>query len=101
VKQQRDDGGWAQLPEMSSDAYATGLTLFALYNSESVKPADAAYERGIGYLLKTQRDDGSWFVKTRAFPFQPYFESGFPYGPDQWISATATGFAAVALMYAM
>jgi hypothetical protein len=99
-KQQRDDGGWAQLPEMTSDAYATGLTLYTLYNAGGVKPADAAYQRGVDYLLKTQREDGSWFVKTRAFPFQSYFESGFPYGPDQWISASATGFAAVALMYA-
>ena len=101
VKQQRDDGGWAQLPEMTSDAYATGLTLYALDNAGGIKPSDPAYQRGVDYLLKTQRDDGSWFVKTRAFPFQAYFESGFPYGPDQWISATATGFAAVALMYAI
>jgi squalene cyclase len=101
LKEQRDDGGWTQLPEMSSDAYATGLTLFALYNAAAIKPADAAYQRGVEYLLKTQHADGSWFVKTRAFPLQPYFESGFPYGPDQWISATATGFAAAALMYAM
>jgi hypothetical protein len=35
-----------------------------------------------------------------SLSFQSYFESGFPYGNDQWISATATGFAAVALMYA-
>lgn len=99
-KAQRDDGGWSQLPELDSDAYATGLTLYALRNGGGIDPADAAYERGVQFLLKTQRDDGSWFVKTRSFAFQPYFESGFPYGPDQWISATATGFAAVALMYA-
>ncbi len=99
-KQQREDGGWAQLAGLESDAYATGLTLYALHNAGGVAPVDPAYQRGVDYLLKSQRDDGSWFVKTRAFPFQPYFESGFPYGPDQWISATATGFAAVALMYA-
>lgn len=101
VEQQRDDGGWAQLPDLASDAYATGLTLYALQNGGGLAPSDAAYERGVAFLLQTQRDDGSWFVKTRAFPFQPYFESGFPYGPDQWISATATGFAAVAVMYAL
>lgn len=99
-KEQRDDGGWAQVVELESDAYATGLTLYALRNGGGLDPADSAYQRGVDYLLKTQHDDGSWFVKTRAFPFQPYFESGFPYGPDQWISSTATGFAAVALMYA-
>jgi len=30
-------------------------------------------------------------------PFQPYFESGFPHGDDQWISAAATSWAAMAL----
>jgi hypothetical protein len=36
-------------------------------------------------------------VKSRSFPFQPYFESGFPYGPDQWISAAGTSWATMAL----
>jgi hypothetical protein len=30
-------------------------------------------------------------------PIQPYFESAFPYGHDQWISAAATNWAAMAL----
>lgn len=101
VEQQRQDGGWAQLPQLESDAYAAGLTLYALRNGGGVRPEDPVYQRGVDYLLKTQLEDGSWHVKSRAFPFQPYFESGFPHGPDQWISATATGFASVALMYAL
>jgi hypothetical protein len=28
---------------------------------------------------------------------QPYFESGFPYEHDQWISASATAWASMAL----
>ena len=44
-------------------------------------------------LLRTQCDDGSWYVQTRSWPFQPYFESKFPYGRDQWISAPATAWA--------
>jgi hypothetical protein len=36
-------------------------------------------------------------VKGRSIPFQPYFESGFPYGHDQWISAAATNWATMAL----
>jgi hypothetical protein len=28
---------------------------------------------------------------------QPYFESGFPYGHDQWISQAGTAWAAMAL----
>jgi hypothetical protein len=98
VKQQHDDGGWSELPEVASDAYATATTLYALREGGAVAAADPAYARGVEYLLRTQLDDGSWHVKTRALPLQPYFESGFPHGPDQWISATATGFAAAALM---
>jgi squalene cyclase len=97
-KQQRQDGGWAQQPSMESDAYATGLTMFALHTGGNVSTDHPSYERGVQYLLGTQLDDGSWHVKSRSFPFQPYFESGFPHGHDQWISAMATGFATVALV---
>jgi hypothetical protein len=48
-------------------------------------------------LLKTQQADGTWRVKSRSFPFQPYFESGFPYGSDQWISAAGSSWATIAL----
>jgi hypothetical protein len=30
-------------------------------------------------------------------PFQPIKESGFPHGKDQWISATGTSWAVLAL----
>jgi len=36
-------------------------------------------------------------VKTRSIWIQPYFESGFPYGTDQWISAAGTSWATIAL----
>jgi hypothetical protein len=97
---QNVDGGWSQFPTLASDAYVTGQTLWALHLA-GVEPGHAASQRGVDYLVHTQLADGSWHVKTRAFPFQPYFESGFPHGPDQWISATATGFAAVTLMQAL
>jgi hypothetical protein len=58
---------------------------------------DTAYQRGIRYLLKTQLEDGSWYVTSRSLPFQPYFESGFPHGRDQWISIAASNWAAMAL----
>jgi Prenyltransferase and squalene oxidase repeat len=98
AKQQHDDGGWSELPEMAGDAYATAMTLYALREGGGIAAADPVYMKGVEYLLRTQLDDGSWHVKSRALPFQPYFESGFPHGHDQWISAAATGFAAVALM---
>ena len=97
---QRPDGGWAQMPAMASDAYATGEALYALRVS-GMPPASAAYQRGATYLLRTQLDDGTWFVRSRAFGFQPYFESGFPHGIDQFISASATAWAAIALAHTL
>jgi squalene cyclase len=49
-----------------------------------MKVADAIYKKGVQYLLDTQRPDGLWFVRSGVFPLQAYFESGFPYGHDQW-----------------
>lgn len=97
LDRQRADGGWAQRSELESDAYGTGQTLFALAEAAGASPKDAAYQKGVKYLLSTQHADGSWFVRSRAAKIQPYFESGSPYGPDQWISAMATGWATAAL----
>jgi hypothetical protein len=99
MAEQRPDGGWAQLPNLESDAYATGQALLAL-NAAGVKAADAAFQKGVTFLLRTQRPDGSWLVRSRSFPFQPYRETGFPYGKDQWISAAGTSWAAMALSLA-
>lgn len=94
---QRDDGGWAQLPSMSSDAYATGAALVSLHQA-GIRPGVAAYRRGVQFLLGTQLTDGSWLVRTRSHPTQIYFESGFPHGASQFISAAATNWATQALI---
>ena len=99
--EQREDGGWSQNRHLPSDAYATGLALRALYETGGLKPADASYARGVAYLLKTQLEDGSWYVRSRSPKFQPYFESGFPHGHDQWISAAATAQAVAAIAPAL
>ncbi len=95
---QRADGGWAPLPTLGSDAWATGLTLFVLHEVGGVPAGDERYRRGADFLLRTQFADGSWWVPTRTWPLQPHFDSGFPHGKDQWISAGATAWAALALM---
>jgi ankyrin repeat protein/mono/diheme cytochrome c family protein len=97
---QRPDGGWAQIATLNSDAYATGQALTALLESGSLKPSDASAKRATQFLLNSQYADGSWFVRTRAIPIQPYFETGFPYGHDQWISTAATNWATTALALA-
>lgn len=94
---QRADGGWNQLPEMVSDAYATGQALYALNTAGKMAGSDPIYRKGVDYLLRTQAPDGSWHVETRAIWLQPYFESGFPYGRDQFISAAGTAWAVMAL----
>lgn len=94
---QRSDGGWGQLPSLASDAYATGQAVVALREASAPAVNNPAYQRGIQFLLNSQFEDGSWYVRTRALPIQPYFDSGFPYGPDQFISTAATNWAAMAL----
>jgi ankyrin repeat protein/mono/diheme cytochrome c family protein len=100
LAQQRRDGGWAQLPTLESDAYATGQVLVALAESGAVRHTDRRFTRGVEFLRKTQLADGSWHVASRALPIQPHFESGFPFGRDQFISAAATNWAAMALVHA-
>jgi ankyrin repeat protein/mono/diheme cytochrome c family protein len=95
---QRSDGGWAQRATLASDAYATGQALVALRESGVLKISDSAYKRAAQFLIGTQLEDGSWYVRSRSIAFQPYFESGFPHGRDQFISAAATNWAAMALV---
>ncbi|MFN0077428.1 MAG: prenyltransferase/squalene oxidase repeat-containing protein [Prosthecobacter sp.] len=101
LRTQRDDGGWSQLENMSTDAYATGTALVALHRSGSVTAHDPAFQRGLQWLLKTQLPDGSWHVVTRSKPIQKYFESGYPHGKDQFISITAACWATTALALAL
>jgi len=96
LKRQAKDGGWSGNPYLQSDAYSTGKALYALHES-GVHSTDRAYQRGVDYLLSTQYPDGSWYVRSRAIKLQPYFQSGFPYDHDQWISTAATAWAVMAI----
>jgi ankyrin repeat protein len=95
---QRSDGGWGQIQPLASDAYATGQALVALHEARVVTADSPAYRRGIQYLLNSQLADGSWRVVSRAAAIQPYFDSDFPHGPDQFISAAASNWATMALL---
>jgi len=108
---QRSDGGWSPAEGMESDAYATGSTLYVLFETASspasqtpagANPADSetvrtALSRAAEWLVKNQCADGSWHVVTRATPVQLYFDNGDPHGKDQFISLAATGWATAAL----
>ena len=102
---QEADGGWASLDGRVSDAYSTGQALVALHEGGGVPVSDPNWQRGIDWLLKTQAPDGSWHTATRLYPpaplSPPYFESGLPYGHDQFLSAQGGAWAVIALADAL
>jgi hypothetical protein len=100
LSDQHKNGGWSQMPNMQPDAYATGQALVALHHAGQLPTTHPAYQRGLQFLLQFQKQDGSWHVVTRADPIQDYYESGFPHGDDQFISLSATCWAAIALAFA-
>jgi len=67
LAQQRTDGGWSQTAEMTSDAFATGQTLYVLslagYTAERPE-----IKRAIDFLIATQKPDGSWPMTSRSTP---------------------------------
>lgn len=97
LQMQREDGGWSQLTELPSDAYATGSALAALHAAGGLRVDTAPYRAGLNYLLTIQKPDGSWHVVSRSKPIQSYFESGYPHGKDQFISIAAASWATMAL----
>ena len=96
LKAQESGGGWSQRPGDSPDAYATGQSLNALFEAGIPASADS-FCKGVAFLLRTQYADGSWLVRTRSYPVQPYMESGYPFGPHQWISAAGASWATLAI----
>jgi ankyrin repeat protein len=99
---QNPDGSWSELPGIPGEAYATGEALYALHVSGDLPSKDAAYRRGVQWLLRNQLTDGSWFMPTRAVPVQPHtFESGFPHGWHQFASDGASSWATMALLFTL
>jgi len=105
VLSQRSDGGWNALGSRASDAYSTGQVLMALHDAAGVPTGDPAWKRGLQFLLDTQQPDGSWHVVSRLHPpapvSPPYFESGYPYGHDQFVSAMGACWSIMALATAL
>ncbi|HSG72126.1 MAG TPA: prenyltransferase/squalene oxidase repeat-containing protein [Planctomycetaceae bacterium] len=97
-KKQRSDGGWSQLDDeaMPSDAYATGQTLYVLLTG-GIPREDPMIRSGVEFLVKSQQEDGSWFVQTRSKPVQPWYDNGDPHGKSQFISTPASCWAVAAL----
>src|SRR2546426_21037 len=65
---QRADGGWSQtVPELKSDAFATGQTLYVL-SLAGFTAERPEIKRGIDFLVATQKPDGSWPMISRSTP---------------------------------
>jgi ankyrin repeat protein len=102
---QQPDGGWNALDGRISDAFSTGQALTVIHEAGGISITDPAWRRGIQYLLDTQTADGSWHVVSRMHPpavvSPPYFETGYPYGHDQFVSAMGATWAVRALAAAL
>ena len=95
---QKADGGWSSFAGSRSDAYATGFALYVLNQAGGVKTTEPAYQRGVRYLVRTQDEDGSWYVASTAMPANNYFDAAFPHGQSQYSSFAATAWATMALL---
>jgi hypothetical protein len=84
-ERQNADGGWSQTKDMKSDAWATGQALYALAHA-GMKSDEPVIERAHTFLIKTQRNDGSWPMISR--PAKPGGE-----GSQSLIPITGAGSA--------
>jgi squalene cyclase len=65
---QRADGGWSQtVPDLKSDAFATGQTLYVL-SLAGLRAERSEIKRGLDFLVATQKPDGSWPMISRSTP---------------------------------
>jgi hypothetical protein len=67
---QNGDGGWGQIKDAPSDAYATSQAVYALRIAD-VAAGDTAIQRARDFLLKTQTADGSWPMKSQPTAKMP------------------------------
>jgi hypothetical protein len=65
LDRQNKDGGWGQVKNDASDAYATGQALYML-SLAGVKSDRAELRRAVAFLIRTQKEDGSWPMTSRA-----------------------------------
>jgi squalene cyclase len=78
---QQPDGGWGWLRADPSDAFGTGVSVYAL-SQVGVPNSHPAIEKAWRFLIETQCDDGSWIVngtknstKSKPHPFSSFWGS--------------------------
>lgn len=62
IASQDPDGGWGWQPDDPSDAWATGLVLYALSEAGN-ETAGTAIDAARAFMFKSQQQDGSWLVE--------------------------------------
>lgn len=90
LKAQNPDGGWSQTPAMPSDAYATGMALFALAETGTT---GRAIDEARDFLVRTQTEDGCWTMTSR-----PAKEGDGPAKDLRPITYTGTAWATLGLL---
>lgn len=91
LARQNADGGWSQMRELPSDAYATGQALYFLQLS-GVDAHRPEVKQGLAYLVAAQQEDGSWKVTPRAHL------GAKPFTHPEPIVSIGTAWATMALM---
>ena len=95
---QKKDGGWGLADRQVSDAYTTGVAIYALRNGAGESSGSEVLRKATAFLLRTQDPDGSWFEAKSTAAFNNYFDTTFPHGFDQYSSFAGTCWAALGLM---
>lgn len=64
---QNADGGWSQLTDLPSDAYATGQMLWVL-SFAGIQADHQMIARAVSFLLVNQQESGAWPMTPRDLP---------------------------------
>ena len=96
---QRGDGGWAPSPYLPERRLRDKSGALGPVGTGALPVTDAAYRRGVEFLIKTREKDGIVGARSESRPEIPaLFRERLPVpGHDQWISAAATARAVVVL----
>jgi hypothetical protein len=84
---QNADGGWSQKPEMASDAYATGQSMYALIEA-GLPVDDPVFSKARSFLVSSQQTDGSWVMTSSAKNLAPITFAGTAWAAMGLMSST-------------
>src|SRR5262249_41465011 len=96
LKRQNKDGRSSWFKDHPSGARAPGQSLYALGVTKTLPGSHQALHRARGYLLKTQREDGSWLVPARQFSAKT--DVKYLKGADAVYTYWGTGWATIGLL---